>query len=365
MSTDHVEGVDINMGDRAPVVCVVTIYHKLGGGVLRSVLESIERLRYPREKIILLMIDNYSRDGAFEFVNGWLLERVGLYRGVVHIRARGNPARLRNVALLTAMRLGVELFSFIDSDILVDSDFLNRALETMIQYEGLKRVFSVSMVWDVGLENLDWLEKLYVKWFKGRKIVRKGVFEGEAINTSACLINLGRVCDVGFFDEDVWFIEDLDWGRRVTRKGYVCLFDDRVVLLHLRKYSLKEFRKYFMRGALAEAKLFLKNGLGWRAARRVLYWCGVLAGFSLVWVSPWPALVLAAVGYGVYFRRARGWGKLFLYPVSLPFNILKSFGLGVAMMYWVLKGGYSAERVTVLGEPDWEVVLWNVSQRST
>lgn len=47
MSTDHVEGVDINMGDRAPVVCVVTIYHKLGGGVLRSVLESIERLRYP------------------------------------------------------------------------------------------------------------------------------------------------------------------------------------------------------------------------------------------------------------------------------------------------------------------------------
>ena len=59
-------------------------------------------------------------------------------------------------------------------------------------------------------------------------------------NTSACLIDLEAVKTVGFFDEDIAFIEDLDWGRRATRRGYLCLFDGTVILRHLRKYSLKE-----------------------------------------------------------------------------------------------------------------------------
>jgi hypothetical protein len=45
-----------------------------------------------------------------------------------------------------------------------------------------------------------------------------------------------------------------------------------------------------------------------------------------------------------------------LYPVSMPFSVAKSVALTAAMLYWVLRGGYKTEKVTVLGEPDWEVV---------
>ncbi len=262
---------DINVNDE-PVVCLTTIYHTLRGDVLKSVLDSIERLDYPKDKIVLLMIDNYSKDGAYDLVKRWLLERAENYLRVMHIRARGNPARLRNIALRTAFELGIRFFAFVESDILVDRDFLRRALRTFKEHKGPKPVFSVSMVWDVGYENLDWLEKLRVRWLKSRnEPVKGGVFEGEACNTSACLIDLNLVREVGFFDEDIFFIEDLDWGRRATRRGYSCLFDSRVVLPHLRKYSLRELKKYFMRGALSEAKLFLKNGLTRRALRSALY----------------------------------------------------------------------------------------------
>jgi len=134
------------------------------------------------------------------------------------------------------------------------------------------------------------------------------------------------------------------------------LYDGRVVLRHLRKYSLREFRKYFFKGALSEAKLFLKNGIAWRAFRSTLYWDAVLVALLFSWFSPVPLALVVLLGFVTYFRRCVGLGRLLLYPVSMPFSVAKSVALTAAMLYWVLRGGYKTEKVTVLGEPDWEVV---------
>lgn len=305
---------------------------------------------------MLLFIDNYSRDGAFEYVREWLGERLDRYMGVVHVRARGPPPRLRNIGLLLAFRMGFRFFSFIESDIIADQLLLRRLLNVLVENSVNRSVFSVSAVWDVGLDNLDWLERLRVRWLKARSEGLRGVTVGEACNTSACLIDLDKVKEVGFFDEDVVFIEDLDWGRRATRKGFVCFFDGRIVIKHLRQYSIKEFRKYFFRGALAEAKLFLKNKLALKALRSALYWDAVLATAMLAWLTPIPLALVVAVGYAAYFRRCVGLGRLLLYPVTAPFSVAKSVALTAAMAYWVLKRRYNVEKVTVLGESDWEVV---------
>lgn len=324
---------------------------------MSRVLESIEALDYPKERILLLMVDNYSKDGAYEMVREWLQRVSQRYLGAIHIRARGNPARLRNIALISAMEHGVELFSFIDSDIIVDSDFLKRTLKVMMSYEGDRKVFSVSAVWDVGFENLDWLEKRRKRWLRSRASqIERGIFVGEACNTSACLIRLGVVQEVGLFDEDISFIEDLDWGRRATRKGFLCLFDATEILPHLRKYSLREFRKYFMRGALSEAKLILKNGLAIKALRSALYWDAVAASVVFSFVNPIPLLVLIGLGFTTYFMRCRGLGRLLLYPITLPFSVARSAALTLAMLYWLIRGGYRVEKVTV-GRRDWEVEI--------
>jgi GT2 family glycosyltransferase len=349
-------GSDISMLDELPVICVCMLYHTLKGGSLVEALRSVDQLDYPKERLVLMMIDNYSVDGAFEYVRDWLEARREKYMRVVHIRAKGTVPRLRNIGILTALNMGVKYFSFIESDVIVDKEFLKRLLGVLREYSGGRMVFSVSAVRDEGFENQDALEKIRIRWLKSRRGASREVTVGEACNSGNCLIDLDRVKDVGFFDEDVLFIEDLDWGRRATRKGYSCLFDGRVVIRHLKKYSLKEFRKYFFKGALSEAKLFLKNGIAWRAVRSALYWDAVLAALLFSWFSPVPLALVVLLGFVTYFRRCVGLGRLLLYPVSMPFSVAKSVALTTAMLYWVLRGGYRTEKVTVLGEPDWEVV---------
>ncbi|MEM4179242.1 MAG: glycosyltransferase [Candidatus Caldarchaeum sp.] len=337
-----------------PVVLVAVLYHSKKGDVWGRVLESLRMLDYPKDRMVLLFVDNYSRDGAFELCSSWIRLEGHNYKSVIHVRAKGSPSRLRNIAFKIAMDLDAEYFSFIESDILVDRDFLRRALSVLRSMDAGREVVSVSAVWDVGFENLDWLEKRYSRWVRSGSRQSSGVSVGLACNTSACLFDFRKALDVGFFDEDVLFIEDLDWGRRATGKGYVCLFDSRVVLPHLRKYSLKELRKYFMRGALSEAKLFLKNGLAREALRGVVYWAGLALSIPLAIYSVYPMLAFLGAGFVVYSRRARGWGKLLLFPVSMPFRMSKSIALGLAMVYWLFKG-YRGERVTV-DVRDWEVV---------
>jgi GT2 family glycosyltransferase len=349
-------GSNISMLDELPVICVCMLYHTLKGGSLVEALRSVDQLDYPKERLVLMMIDNYSVDGAFEYVRDWLEARREKYMRVVHIRAKGTVPRLRNIGLLTALNMGVKYFSFIESDVIVDKEFLKRLLGVLKEYSGGRMVFSVSAVRDEGFENQDALEKIRIRWLKSRRGASREVTVGEACNSGNCLIDLDRVKDVGFFDEDVLFIEDLDWGRRATRKGYICLFDGRVVIRHLKKYSLKEFRKYFFKGALSESKLFLKNGIAWRAVRSALYWDAVLAALLFSWFSPVPLALVVLLGFVTYFRRCVGLGRLLLYPVLMPFSVAKSVALTAAMLYWVLRGGYKTEKVTVLGEPDWEVV---------
>jgi hypothetical protein len=48
------------------------LYHTLKGGSLVEALRSVDQLDYPKERLVLMMIDNYSVDGAFEYVRDWL-----------------------------------------------------------------------------------------------------------------------------------------------------------------------------------------------------------------------------------------------------------------------------------------------------
>jgi hypothetical protein len=82
-------GSDISMLDELPVICVCMLYHTLKGGSLVEALRSVDQLDYPKERLVLMMIDNYSVDGAFEYVRDWLEARREKYMRVVHIRAKG------------------------------------------------------------------------------------------------------------------------------------------------------------------------------------------------------------------------------------------------------------------------------------
>lgn len=230
--------------DKFPEVLVAILYHSKLEGVFSKMLESLARVR-PHDRIILLFIDNYSRDGARELVKSWIEGHKHNYRSVIHVRAKGNPVRLRNIALKLAYSIGARYLSFIESDVEVDEDFLIREYNLLKEYQRRRNVISVSAVRYTPYEYLDFFEKCITRWLRGKNICNAEVFEGEAFNSGNCLIDLSKVPEVGWFDEDIVFIEDLDWGRRAVRRGFACLFDGRVQLLHMKKYSVKDLRKYF------------------------------------------------------------------------------------------------------------------------
>jgi len=338
-----------------PDILVAILYHsKLEGDFLRM-LKSLSNVG-PQNHIILLFIDNYSKDGAHELCKSWVEEHKDRYKGIIHVRARGNPVRLRNVAFKIGYEIGVKYLSFIESDVIVDENFIIREYELLEEYHKKGRnVISVSAVRYSPYENLDFIERCVTKWLKKRRMKDVEVFEGEAFNSGNCIIDLTKAFDVGYFDEDIVFIEDLDWGRRAVKKGFICLFDGRVQLLHMKKYSVRDLRKYFFRGALSEAKLFLKNGLMTAALRRVGYWCGLLLSAFIIGFTPIPFLILLGIGYGAYAWRTIGLGRLLLYPILMPVNVAKSVALGLAILYWLFRGDYSTEKVTVLDSEDWEI----------
>jgi len=92
--------------DDLPPICVCMLYHSMGRGSLEEALKSVDSLDYPKERLMLVMIDNYSRDGAFDYVKNWLEARKERYMGVIHIRAKGSVPRLRNIGMLVALGEG-------------------------------------------------------------------------------------------------------------------------------------------------------------------------------------------------------------------------------------------------------------------
>lgn len=67
--------------------------------VLPYVLRSIEQQDYPKKRIKLIFIDNYSTDCSYELLSKWVKAKRNEYYDVVLVRSEGNIPRLRNECL--------------------------------------------------------------------------------------------------------------------------------------------------------------------------------------------------------------------------------------------------------------------------
>ncbi|MEN3048618.1 MAG: hypothetical protein ABDH63_07580, partial [Candidatus Caldarchaeales archaeon] len=105
------ERVDLNVNGELPVVCVAVLYHSKKGDVLARMLDSLAAMDYPKEKVVLLLIDNYSSDGAFETCSKRVEDLARSYRGIIHVRAKGSVSRLRNIALRLAHEAGFDFIA--------------------------------------------------------------------------------------------------------------------------------------------------------------------------------------------------------------------------------------------------------------
>ena len=55
---------------------------------IRETLKAIDNIDYPRDKLKIIFVDDYSTDGTFEILKGWKTRREGLYHGITLVQKK-------------------------------------------------------------------------------------------------------------------------------------------------------------------------------------------------------------------------------------------------------------------------------------
>jgi glycosyltransferase involved in cell wall biosynthesis len=174
---------------------------------LPRVLDALYECDYPRARTRLVFVDGFSDDGTYELLQQFASNHKGEYEDIVLVQAPGNIPSARNVCI-QYVKNGENL-AFLDSDVLVNPDFLRVLIAlakaggiASIQYVGSKRKLqpAVILVGNVGM---------------GCTIIRNDVLKS-----------------VGVFDSTLPVGEDTDYCLRARTKGFEIVQDNTRQFLH-------------------------------------------------------------------------------------------------------------------------------------
>jgi GT2 family glycosyltransferase len=304
------------MKNDEPVIAVALLYHTKHDGVLEKVLKGIERLDYPKSKIHLLLIDNFSTDGAYEIVESWINKNREGYFSVDHDRLLGNVPHLRNICLEKAMKKGCEYIFFVDSDVILVPDAIKRLIKIFNTYE---KVFAASLPYFVPLEKDTIFVRIRAKYGKGA---------------------LKHFKIVGYFDEEIPYIEDLNLTRRATNMGFKIIVDPQVKLLHDKSMNTLQWLKMILKIGKSEVKNMIRVGTWKNELKSLLYWFLLLISIPLTIVQPaffMFFILLLSFGWIVYATRFEGMGKIIGFPIMAVYRITRLIGIIFGLILCVLE----------------------------
>jgi len=92
------------------------------------VLRNMEELDYPKNKLKIVFVDDYSTDGTYEKLCEWRDKMKDRYYGIILIRSRSNIPQARNICV---KNMEGDYILFWDSDAIVPKDALRKALNLL------------------------------------------------------------------------------------------------------------------------------------------------------------------------------------------------------------------------------------------
>ncbi len=210
----------------------VSIVNLNGEGYLKECLGSLMELKYPEDKLEIILVDNGSTDKSLDLV------RLN-YPGVKIIENRGNMgfAFANNQAAKIAKG---EYIAFLNNDTSVDKNWLIELLKPI--YKDKEIVASGSKVLSMDGKKIDFVGGMINFEGKGFQIDYGKPAEGGRpdgyrflpfVNGGAMMINKRVFLDTGGFDEDFFaYYEDVDLGWRLWVLGYKVVFSPGSVVYH-------------------------------------------------------------------------------------------------------------------------------------
>jgi GT2 family glycosyltransferase len=210
----------------------VSVVNLNGEGYLKECLGSLMELKYPEDKLEIILVDNGSTDRSLELV------RLN-YPGVKIIENKVNMgfAAANNQAAKAAKG---EYVAFLNNDTRVDKNWLIELLKPI--YNDKEAVASGSKVLSMNGKKIDFVGGMINFEGKGFQIdygrpAEEREHDGYSflpfVNGGAMMINKEVFLEAGGFDEDFFaYYEDVDLGWRLWVLGYRVVFSPRSIVYH-------------------------------------------------------------------------------------------------------------------------------------
>jgi glycosyltransferase involved in cell wall biosynthesis len=202
-----------------PYISVIIPVHN-GSGYIASCIEALRKSTYRDFEIIV--VDDASDDDTAEICRSFGFK-------VIALSARGGPAVARNEGV---KRASGEIVLFIDSDVLVSENTLEKVAESLLGNQEISAVFGS---YDDCPSSPDFLSQY-------RNLLHHFVHQRSDTDAETFWAGCGAVrrdvfTELGGFDEKRFplpSIEDIELGYRLRQKGYRIMLDKSLQVKHLK-----------------------------------------------------------------------------------------------------------------------------------
>lgn len=313
------------MTDRNPKVLVCLPFHRGGNeDILKSVLNTLLELDYPKKDLYLWLIDNTTKDQIMQVPNDFVKDYGSIYWGCEIKRAEGNVPYLRNLGIAKAVSLNCEFIFYVDSDVILKPNTLSELVRIAHDDE---KIFSVGRAYLAPIEDEGFIYGTKRRYAKFSTLDKPEIVDTQGVGMGATILRISIIDRVGRFDERIPYIEDLNLHRRAINLGYRVVFDKRDPLLHKRRWDTWGVAKIAYHSGKAEMRNMRINGTWKSEIRSSAYWLLLLSSIFFSIVSPLPLVLLLSIGFARYFMIARGVGRILLFPAMFLSKVPKMLGL--------------------------------------
>lgn len=260
---------------------------------LRHCLSALIEARGTRP-VKILVVDDASSDSTPDVIREFEVEHIRSDENRGQSWARNHGTRLANCKHIL----------FVDSDVTVRKDCFLK-IGAFLAEDKPDEVLGLQGYFSIEHPHAAWSSLIYNAWnhlhyrTKGRH---------AAVNTSFFLIRQETFDRLGGFREDMWFLEDTEFGRRMARAGY-CTEHGTISFVHRKHVTWRwMFRSAYLGGKMLRVLSQMRPTSSCQTADRE----GKTSGGRLLcgWLVTGP-LLLGFLAVALLWFRA-GWGMLAL-----------------------------------------------------
>lgn len=243
---------------KLPEVSIVIVNHN-GKELLKTCLDSLNDLNYPKEKTEIILIDNNSKDTSVAFV------KKNYKRIKIKSLKDNNYCKALNVGIKLSKG---EFVAFLNNDTKVEPDWLSELINTISIDKKIGAVGSKILFFNKRINSAGMIEfpnfyvnhRGFLEEDKGQYNVKKkmGYLSGAAI-----LFRKKCLQDVGLFDEDyIFYYDEIDYAQRMKKK-WDLVYVPKSVVYHRYAATInpksREFNYFVERGRLIFVAKYFPN----------------------------------------------------------------------------------------------------------